>query len=171
MDTGGTITCPKCGNRLPGWAQICQFCKADVRAVARPAPERKKQYHFASLEPPKWVFPAYFSILGLWILLGAISILSMVVKNDYHVVELLSSALTIVVSICAIFRLEFARGIINWVSGWKLFWGVLRLLGGLILTLGMPALGFIVIALAIFDIVTAAFMIFLLGETDKYAPS
>jgi len=177
MDTGAMITCPKCGNKLPGWAQICQFCKADVRAVARPAPAKKKQYHFASLEPPKWVFPAYYGILGLMTLLngwaGFDDLLRMNAGKGWcltPVTMAISFAFALVCLMSAL-RVEIFRGILNVVCGISLALGLLDLLGGFIAVLGMPAYGLWTIAGALFRVATAAFMIFLIGETEKYAPS
>lgn len=177
MDTGAMITCPKCGNKLPEWAQVCQFCKADVRQVARPAPAKKKEYHFASLEPPKWVMPAYFISIVVMLLLNAWSgfadYADMQAGKGWCLTPVTMGISFAVCLVCllALLRIEIFRGMLNIVCGYDILVGLKDAGIAFAFMMGVPALGLLLLVLALMKIGFAGFLIFLIGETDKYAPS
>jgi hypothetical protein len=68
-------------------------------------------------------------------------------------------------------RIELARGIVNFFCGIRILFGLLGLAGSVLGSVFAGALGLIFVVLNIINIATAAFMIYLIGETEKYPPN
>jgi hypothetical protein len=177
------ITCPKCNATLPDWAQTCQFCQADVKAVARPvAPAAPKQSLTASTSPG-WVAGAYYALCVFFLLEGAYDILRAVMITQEKVMGsvvgwgfesflgVIVGAFTCLIGLGLLLRVEFIRGIVNFFCGLRILFGLVGLLGSLGGVLLFGALGFLFLVMNVVDIATAAFMIYLIGETDKRAPN
>jgi hypothetical protein len=64
------ITCPKCQNTLPDWAQSCQFCGGDVKGIVRPVQTVKKSNYAYGTAP--WVWVVYYVLSSLMALRGLI---------------------------------------------------------------------------------------------------
>lgn len=67
-------------------------------------------------------------------------------------------------------RLEFIRGIVNFVCGLSLIFGLFGLLGALLGTLASGAMGLLFLVFQLIDLATNAGMIYLIGETDGFEP-
>src|ERR1044072_8274901 len=68
------ITCPKCNATLPDWAQTCQFCQTDVKAVTRPAAPVGAKPSLTNSLSPSWVPGAYYALCAFFIIEGAYDI-------------------------------------------------------------------------------------------------
>ncbi|MFI5386030.1 MAG: hypothetical protein ACHQ50_07905 [Fimbriimonadales bacterium] len=175
------ITCPKCNATLPDWAQKCQFCQADVRAVVRPKPVVQQKRGYIPMHT--WVWPCYYAMCAFFVLEGGAGILQTILSSHakfsgqevglgaFSFVEMAIDGFTALLGIGLALRIELARGIVNFFCGLRIFFGILGLFGSLMGTLIFGALGLLFVILNIVNIVTAAFMIYLIGETEKSAPN
>lgn len=173
------IQCPKCANGLPDWAQTCQFCGADTKAVARPAPAPGAPRRAVPAGQPKWVWPAYYACAIYFVISGGAEIIQNVVAmnntkpnamgetvSGYSVFGIVISAIMVIVGLGLAAKIEFIRGITNIYCWLVIITSALGLLGSI---LGGLFLGPIALLWGLFEllnIATAVFMIFLLGETD-----
>ncbi len=78
---------------------------------------------------------------------------------------------TLLVGIGLLARVEIARGIANFLAGLNLLFGLLGLAGSLIGSVVAGPLGLLLSLKGVLDIATRAFMIFLIGESEKRAPN
>lgn len=164
------ISCPKCGNSLPDWAQACQFCGTDTKKVARPAAP-KGSSRSVPVGQPTWVWPAYYLIAAYFIISGFLSIGLAVLMNKEgldvgDIVTLIVSGITAVIGIGLAAKVEIIRGITNifcWLQILSGGFGFLTLLfaGAFLGPIAILYAGF-----KLFDVISGAFMIFLIGETD-----
>jgi len=180
------ITCTGCHNTLPDWAQKCQFCGANVTKVARPvaAPSRGS----VPLQPTaKWVWVVYFIIAIYWLVSGLTGIgttikdattprelLGMTYTPGFGLFQMLSiawSTFTAVVGAGLALRVEAARGVVNFFSFLKIFFGVCGVVGGFLGSMMAGPLGLIFVALFTLDIVIGALTIYTIGETERSAPN
>lgn len=165
------VECPKCRAQLPDWTQTCQFCGQDVRSVARPPSNAKPK---AMYEPPAWVNFAYYAIAVYWIVSGLFRILSGLGVFDREAASpllIIVGAIGIVFGVGLIARVEIVRGIVNFVCGLNIIFGLFSL-GGIIL--GSVFAGPIAILWVIYqliDIAQSAFLIFLIAETERNMPN
>lgn len=176
------LKCPKCGASLPKWAQACQFCQTDVSKISRPVNVVHKK-HYDAFDTPKWIWACYYFIAAWWILGGMYEALdSMYVfgkplellklekefgfKAGPQFIGVISGALTFIFGLGLALKIELIRGIVNFVAGLKLIFGLLGLAGSL---MGMTFAGFLslpFVILNLVDIITAGMLLWLIGETD-----
>ncbi|RYG34697.1 hypothetical protein EON81_14875 [bacterium] len=166
---------------MPDWAQKCQFCNTDTKAVARPvaAGPRPVNPAFAA---PKWVWGAYYATSVYFIIGGFGDIFEAIRETETKFMGvaqgytfstylgLIFGGLTILFGIGLLLRIEIVRGIMNFFCGLTILFGLLQIPGSLFGAVLSP-LGMLWAVMNILDIVTAVFMIFLIGETDKAAPN
>ena len=179
------ITCPKCQSTLPDWATTCQFCQTDVGKVARP-PAAVKPQRVYGYGPAPWVWVTYYLIAGWWALSGLYDVVvgltgimhppkadSMfaVDTSILGYVMLILGAVTLVIGLGLILRIEIVRGIVNIFCWLRILGGARRGLISFALIIAWPVMGIITLVLAIVDIVSGALMIYLIGETEKNAPN
>jgi len=167
------INCPKCNASLPDWAQKCQFCGTDTTKVARPVVDRTKR-KIAAFETPVWVNVAYYSIAGWFILSALISAAANVISinaaksdssgGDY--IGLVFCVIQILIALGLILKINIVRGIVNFFCALQIIKGILFGLGAFPLMMISPVAGILWLLYQLFDIATAAFMIYLIGETD-----
>ena len=161
------ITCPKCGQSLMDWVVQCQFCGSDTKSVVRPvAPVKvRRQRAVAS-----WVWPAYYGVAIYWALGGIINIIIGVFGvskgGSSYIIDIIGGLATMLVGIGLALKVELARGIANIFAFIKMGLGILGLIGTLFGMAIFGAYAFIFVIANILDIATAAFMMYLLGETD-----
>jgi hypothetical protein len=174
------IKCPSCQASLPAWATVCQFCKADVSKVARPAgaPAKKTGRPVAS-----WIWGAYYSLAAFYVLSGIYDIAMTFVRSKekfmgeeiglsfFSYIGIAIGAITALVGLGLIFRVELARGVVNFLCGLQIIFGLFGLAGAVLGTLFSGALGFVLVIMQVVQIAAAGFMIYVIGETDRVAPN
>lgn len=181
----GYLKCPKCSASLPDWSQVCQFCGADLKNVARPVRVTEKK-RYKEFETPKWIWTCYYAIAGWWVISGLMDIGNafyifgkplelLKLEKEFNmtagpsIVGAVIGALTLLFGIGLILRLEIIRGIVNVFAGLQLLFGLLGLAGSLLgsVLAGPMAIPFILMNIA--DIISAGMLIWLIGETDMRA--
>lgn len=183
------IQCPNCRATLPDWQTRCQFCQADTAKVARPV-HVKKQYK--NLETSKWVWAGYYGISTWWVIDGGLDIFNTINSVNqqeaaaqaaktlmqqlmhphpsvFSYFGVVWGACTILFGLGLIARLNFIRGIVNFFSALKLLIGLCGIVGTLIAGLIAGPWTILFLLLHMFTVVTAALMIYLIGETDRQA--
>ncbi len=191
------IQCPNCHATLPDWAKTCQFCQSNTESVIRPtAPGSARNVH--AFEAPKWVWGAYYGLAGYYILHGLYTVISSVMtlvavkKADstdqvsslkgmptmhdpmgmvslFTYVAILIGVVSIVLGGGLMVRNNSARGVVNFFCGLNIIFGVFKLLGATLGALFSGLLGVFLMLLVVIDICVNGFMIYLIGETDKYS--
>ena len=166
------IQCPSCKNSLPDTFTRCQFCGADVTKVPRPVVTKVVK---PSYQPDKWVWVAYFGIAGYWLIGGAMDIFrgiqSLNSAGFFSYIGIGFGALTAVVAIGLMARVELARGIVNVLCFLRIIFGAIGLWGALLGSLVVGPIALLFAIFSAFDILSGGLMIYLLGETEKSAPN
>lgn len=166
------VTCTKCSSSLPDWAQQCQFCGSDVRNAARvnnqpPA----RQFSSAAFVVPKGVWIAYYCISAYFVLSGIGQIMIGALAKEPNVIAMIFGGIMVVLGLGLSARVELVRGIVNFVCGLNIIFGLLGLATTL-MTLGFfGPIGFLFVIKGAIDILTNALMIYLIGETEKGMPN
>jgi hypothetical protein len=160
------IKCPGCGNSLPPSFTKCHICGADLAGVARPKAPVKQKY--VDPNKPAWVYPAYNAIAGYFLVSGLVTLVFSLVpaKGGLPIVSIVASAITIIFGIGLLAKIEFIRGIANVLCFLNILGAVLRIAGSFVVTLVLGPLGILMLLLAVIDLCTNVFMIYLIGETD-----
>lgn len=173
------ISCPKCNSSLPDWAQKCQFCGTDTTKVARPVVQKTKQ-RIAAFETPLWVNIAYYSIAGWFILSALISGATSIIAinsasnrnsilgepNAFDYIGLVFCGIQVIIGLGLIFKIEIIRAIVNFFCAIQILLSILGGLAAFPMMIASPLIGILYLLLQIFNIATAGFMIYLIGETD-----
>ncbi len=168
------IKCPSCQASLPDWAQECQFCKTSTKGVARPA---RDPHDPAPLQSsPKWVWPLYYALATYFMINGLAGLVLCIVENQkgFAISGALMGILGLVSAVLGLgllFRYEPARGIVNFVCGLNIIFGLFALAGSVFGILFSGFLGVLLVLYKLLDLAVNGFLIFLIGETDKYAPT
>lgn len=122
---------------------------------------------------PGWVYPAYYIVASYFVLSGLGGALmtllnhkTMTEGGPFVYVGLAFNAVGVLLGLGLIAKIEIIRGIVNFVCGLSLIFGIIGLLGsfGAVLTLG--GLGVLILIQNVLDICSNGFMIYLIGETD-----
>lgn len=79
---------------------------------------------------------------------------------------MISGTITALFGLGLMLRIEIIRGIVNFVAGLKLAFGLLGLAGSLIGTGLFGAMALIGVLFNLFDIITSGMLLWLIGETD-----
>lgn len=106
------ITCPKCKNSLPDWAQTCQFCHTDLKGVARPVAVKKETSYYGQMA--KWVWPCYYAISGYIVLIAIVLATLTLLSGPLGVIskiELAVYALILILGLGLLVQNDFIRGI------------------------------------------------------------
>lgn len=174
------ITCPNCKNSVPPAFQVCQFCGTSLTNVVRPkqggaAGGKKKLFdydehnvdHFAK---PKWIWPAYYSIAGYFILYAVVSSLRMLVTRkpdeDINVLLLIVNGLGVVKGLGLILRIQFIRNGVVFLCGLSIIFALLGIPGTLAIAAAMGAAGLLFVIASVIDFMFNCLMIYLIGETE-----
>ncbi|MBN9501353.1 MAG: hypothetical protein J0H02_06230, partial [Armatimonadetes bacterium] len=154
--------------------------QTDVAKVARPiaATNSKTQRSVAS-----WIWGAYYSLAVFYVVSGGYDV-AMVFVNANRVIlgeklgfgfwsyiGLAIGGLTSLLGIGLLLRLELARAIVNFFCGLQILFGLLGLAGSVLGTMFAGALGLVMVFMQIVQIAAAAFMIYVIGETERVGPS
>jgi hypothetical protein len=89
----------------------------------------------------------------------------------FSFVSMAFDGFTVLLGIGLALRIELIRGIVNFFCGLRIFFGLLGLAGSVLGSMFAGPLAIIFILMNVVNIATAAFMIYLIGETDKFAPN
>ena len=132
------ITCPGCQNAVPIGLANCQFCGTSLAAINKTIPKAKwndtYDPHKVSYSGgrPGWVWPLYYGICGWFILSGLMDIpqgLGMFAKKPdeagINLFVLIFAGIDILLGIGLLFKVEFIRGIVNFVCGIGLILGAI----------------------------------------------
>ncbi len=106
------ITCPKCKNTLPDWAQSCQFCHSDLKAVARPVTVKKEVSYYGQMA--KWVWPCYYAISGYIVFIAVVLAALTLLAGPLDIMSkigLTIDALILIVGLGLLVQNDFIRGI------------------------------------------------------------
>lgn len=130
-----------------------------------------------------WIWGAYYSLAAFYFLSGIYDIwrIYMLSKEKFMGEELgfgffsyigfAIAGVTSLVGLGLMFRVELARGIVNFLCGLQIIFGLFGLAGSVMGTLFSGALGLVFVFIQIIQIAAAAFMIYVIGETDRVAPN
>jgi len=172
-----TIVCPNCKQTLPFGAQICQFCKTDVRAVARPVIAQAKPVAMAD---SNWKIVAYY-VMGVWwilngllVTLGSAKILSALASGPgaiFSGIPAIGIIIGLVYTLSGlgmVLKVEIARGVVNILSWITIGFALMRGAGLLLAGMFMGPAVLLMLLRAVFDGLLAGFQIYLIAETDKF---
>ncbi|MEZ0325814.1 MAG: hypothetical protein ACAH95_07895 [Fimbriimonas sp.] len=173
------ITCPKCANSLPDWAQVCQFCQSDLKSVVRPKIDPKSNNRAAAYGPAKWVWPAYYLISGYYVVAGLADIARGVIMMTRHTdnaigeqfgffgyIGVIVGAIGMLIGIGLLAKVEFIRGIVNFFCWINILSGAFGLLSSVLAGGFFTGWGITGIVQNLLNIITSVLMIYLIGETD-----
>ncbi len=173
------IQCPKCTNQLPDWSQSCQFCGSDLKGVPRPATPKNTNTHYKPVGQPAWVWPAYyicaayFILSGLYAVVEALLIMRKTTDNaagsiaaSMAWVGVIMGAVRTLIGAGLVARVDFIRGVVNIFCWLQILSSGLGVIGSLLAGLFVGPAALLYLLLNVFNICTAALMIFLIGETD-----
>ena len=171
------IICPKCGAKLPDWQTQCQFCQEPVDMSVHGHQRPGADTYMGS---PKWVWGAYYGIAVYFMLEGIYDVITGALAAIGHgaTEPTFFSYLGIVVGFFLVVfgagllaRVEVVRGLMNVFCGLIILFGLLGLPGTVIMALALGPFGILALFMDVLRIGTAGFMIYLIGETDRYAPN
>ena len=168
------IKCSKCQATLPDGAGYCQFCGNTFA----PQPTRRRDNDepaYVASGTPKWVWPAYTIISVWWIISGvwgvAQGLMSKNPASFWVIVSMVISAVTALVGIGLLLRVELARGIVNVLCFLQIIDGGFGLLGSFMLSFVFGLLGAIAMIVSALRIAMGILMMFVIGETESRAPN
>lgn len=171
------MTCPTCNKQVIAGVPTCQFCGSDLRGMA---PAQAKRSVFIDRDSydvvhsggkPGWIYPAYYTVCGYYILSGLAAVILTVVqaKGDmdmftYAMIAIYSVSILIGIGLLA--KIELVRGIVNIVSFFKILGDLRGILGALGIMMLSTGMGILLLVLNVFDLCASVLMIYLIGETD-----
>ena len=178
----GFIVCPSCKSQVPAGFGQCQFCQASLANVARPMQDKKGMFAYEDghtqsyFGKPKWIEPAYVVVCCYFIVMGLINIAQVLIEVSKIKEAELASTLTwvgvgiysfqILFGIALLAKAEWVRNLTTYICGIRILYGLMKLLPALALT-ATGFWGFLVFLGILFDLITNAMMIYLIGETDR----
>jgi hypothetical protein len=169
------IKCPKCDASLPDGAGMCQFCQAVWAPQAGNRPAGRPVAGMQFNRPETWTSKAYYAVAAWWVISGVWSVLQATLfatkENPGSAVGLVFGAITALVGIGLLLRVELVRNIVVFLAALNILLGLF----GIAMTFLTPFVGGIwgavVIVHEFIDIALNGLMIFLIGETDSHAPN
>jgi hypothetical protein len=172
----GFMKCPRCQNSVISGIATCQFCGEDLRGLA-PTQKRSMFVDPDSHEVvhtggrPKWVYPAYYAVSGWFLVSGLIDIIQVLTNPKIEegflkIILIVVPAVRCLLGLGLIAKIEFVRGIVNFVCGISLIFSIIGLLSSFASILALGGMGVLVVVMNVVNICTYALMIYLIGETD-----
>lgn len=164
------ITCPRCSATLPPATKQCQFCQTDVSKVPRPLSEEAKSVR--GYVAPSWVWTWYTIVSVYWVADGAWQVFSGAgaFTKSTSVVNLVIGSALIVVGLGLLFKVRILRGVAHILCWVSLIGGGLDIIAGLFATIAIGPIAYVFALLGLIRAGTAAFMIYLIGETESLYP-
>ena len=166
------ISCPKCHATLPDGSSYCQFCQTKFTP---PAGARGDEGTDSSTQSVNlaWVWPAYYAIAGWWIINGVYGIAQALLSKNpgsvFSIISIVLCAVTLLVGLGLVLKVEMARGIVNVLCFLQILQGLFGILGSFLLSFAFGLLGAIAMVMAILQVALAGLMIFVIGETESRA--
>ncbi len=132
---------------------------------------------------PQWVWGAYYGLSVLYILEGVYNIVMAFVHSHdkfmgeelgfglFGYVSLILGGLSIALGLGLLFQIQSVRNVVNFFCGVQILFGILGLAGSAIGAVFSGPLGILLMFNQVLQIAAAAFMIYIIGETDKVAPN
>ena len=115
---------------------------------------------------PQWITVSYYMVSSYMVLSGLLNILvGSGLFRSHSIFGVVMGAVSVFIGVGLLLRIELIRGIVNLLCGLKILFGILGLLASLALTSLLGIFGFVLVVMNMFDIATAGFMIYLIGET------
>lgn len=170
------MKCPRCQNSVISGVATCQFCGEDLRGMAPTQkrsvfvdPDSHEVVHTGGR--PTWVVPLYYVIAGWFVVSGVIDIIQVLMNKKLDdaflkILFLVLPSVRAILGLGLLAKIEFVRGIVNFVCGISLVLSILGLLGSFADILAFGGLGVLMLILNVFNICTYGLMIYLIGETD-----
>ncbi len=127
-----------------------------------------------------WVWVAYYLVSAYFVVTGLLYTATGLITCIGHpgqvispvtIVQIVLGALSAVLGIGLLLKIQSVRNVVNFLCGVKIILGVLRLLGSIMVAFVLGPLGILFMFLTVVDIASAAFMIYLIGETDRVVPN
>jgi hypothetical protein len=128
---------------------------------------------------PTWIWPAYYIISGYFVVSGLFYLVRGLLMmnagranvvgdrvNESGMIGLVVGVITVLIGAGLLARVEFVRGIVNVFCYLRILGGLCGIAGSLLAGLFAGPAMLIGLIVSVLDIATAAFMIYLLGETD-----
>jgi vacuolar-type H+-ATPase subunit I/STV1 len=116
--------------------------------------------------------PSTTSIAGWWILNGVWGIVeSLLFTKSISIFGLVFGAITALVGLRLILRVELARNIVNIICWLQILFGILGFLFAFTLSFAIPLLAAIAMIRAVIQVVLSLVMVFVIGETGPRAPN
>lgn len=167
------VACPGCQRTVPGEQPRCQFCGAALAAVS---PKTKASiWHDPDALPseayrrPDWIPLVYNIVAGYIAFSGVLQILvsalAMRRGDDGAVIGIIAGAISLLLGVGLLLRIEIVRGIVNFVCGISLLFGLFGLATSIPLLL-LGGWGILIVLNQVLSIVSNGAMIYLVGETD-----
>lgn len=173
------MTCPTCNKQVIAGVPTCQFCGSDLRGMA---PTQAKRSVFIDSDSydavhsggkPGWVVPAYYIVAGYFLVSGLLAILLTVMNKKgmeeagmFAYVAIAMYSISVIMGLGLLAKIEIIRGIVNFVCGISLIFGIIGLIGSFGSVLLLGGMGVLMLIRNILDICMNGFMIYLIGETD-----
>ena len=176
--------CPRCNAMMTDVSTYCQFCntstaspppQSGASALPQPPPIRPPRVSGVRSEFA-WAWKAYYGVSAWWLISGLYQIVNALTgsNDDFPAATFISAAagaLTCVIALGLMLRIEIVRGIVNFVAGMRIILGAINLVFLFFLGGFFHPFGAFMVAYICFDIVMAGFLIFLIGETETKAPN
>ena len=167
--------CPNCRATVPAGQAQCQFCGAALAAIA---PAKGSIWHDDAADPasrgpyrrPTWV-PLAYNLVSAYI---GLSGLVQLVTGGVHIardnwvgyIEVVMGTIGLVLGVGLLLKIEFIRGVVNFVCGISILFGIFGLLAGFPFMMALGFVGLLWLLQSVFNLATNAAMIYLVGETD-----
>jgi len=164
------IICPNCKAQLPDWAKACQFCQADTSQVLRPKQDVPSAQTF---ETPTWTLAAYYAVSGLILVDALANIGTTIARSQKDGVDMIGWIVIVFNSVSALMglglllKIKLVRTIVNFMCFIAILDGLFGIAEGLFGTL-ITTWSLVWVALSILQVCVYGFMIYLIGETDRY---
>jgi hypothetical protein len=132
---------------------------------------------------PQWVWGAYYALSVYFIVNGGYSIFkAFAITHEkimgqeigfgfLSIILIALGSLNILLGLGLLFQIQAIRNIVNFVLGIQILFGILGIVMGLPTILNTGFLGFVSLMMQVLQVAAAAFMVYLIGETDRVAPS
>jgi len=130
-----------------------------------------------------WIWGAYYALAVFYVISGIYDIAMVFVQAQqkfmgetigfgfWSYIGIAIGGFTFLLGLGLLLQIEVARRIVTFFCGLQILFGLLGLAGSVMGTMFAGALGLVLVLTQIVQIAAAAFMIYVIGETDRVAPN